>query len=226
MKTIITTILAATITTTALADVPKSYSEARRKLDKIYNGREETFYCKCKYYFNEGSKTPNLSTCDYKPRKPSARSSRVEWEHVVPASILANNLPCWQKGGRKQCTKDYRYNAIVNDLHNLVPAIGELNQDRSNYHFSYIVGEKRNYGKCDFEVSVKDKIVEPPEEVRGDIARIWLYMTDRYSLNIPYNYRLQLVQWSKLDPVSWDEIVRDQRIFFAQGNGNPYVTGH
>ena len=36
------------------------------------------------------------------------------------------------------------------DLHNLVPAIGEINGDRSNFTFEHIDGEERVYGACDF----------------------------------------------------------------------------
>jgi deoxyribonuclease-1 len=36
---------------------------------------------------------------------------------------------------------------------NLVPSIGEINGDRSNYKFSMIGSEERQYGACDFEVA-------------------------------------------------------------------------
>lgn len=57
------------------------------------------------------------------------------------------------------------------DMYNLVLAVGELNTDRSNYHFSIIPVEKREYGACDFEVD--GKLVEAKEDIRGDIARTY-----------------------------------------------------
>lgn len=57
------------------------------------------------------------------------------------------------------------------DLHNLVPAVGELNGDRSNYRMAVISGEDRTYGACDFEIDSSRKVVEPMAETRGDIAR-------------------------------------------------------
>ena len=59
---------------------------------------------------------------------------------------------------------------------NLTPAIVEVNADRSNLPYSEIIGEKRVYGQCDFEYDSVNKVVEPSEEVRGDIARIQLYL--------------------------------------------------
>jgi endonuclease I len=60
-----------------------------------------------------------------------------------------------------------------NDLMNLVPSIGEINGDRSNYKFSMIGSEERQYGACDFEIYKNKKtnisVVEPSKNSRGDI---------------------------------------------------------
>ena len=58
-------------------------------------------------------------------------------------------------------------------MYNLVPAVGEINGDRSNYKFGLIEDEPRVYGTCDFEVDFRNRIAEPPPHVRGDIARIY-----------------------------------------------------
>ena len=41
----------------------------------------------------------------------------------------------WKDGGRKACSKDPIFNKMEADMHNLVPAIGELNADRSNFRY-------------------------------------------------------------------------------------------
>lgn len=64
------------------------------------------------------------------------------------------------------------------DMYNLVPAVGEINALRSNYSFAKIPGEKREFGSCDIEI--EDGKVEPPPGVRGDIARIYMYMDWAY----------------------------------------------
>jgi len=98
------------------------------------------------------------------------------------------------------------------DLMNLVPAIGEINGNRSNYSFSMLEGEPRVYGACDFEVDFKARKAEPAPEVRGDIARIYWYMRDTYGFQISKKQQRLFEAWSKLDPVSeWEEL-RKKRI--------------
>jgi len=62
-------------------------------------------------------------------------------------------------------------------LHNLVPAIGEVNADRSNLKYGLIDNEVRVYVQCDAEAdfNFKDRIFEPAPNVRGNIARTYLY---------------------------------------------------
>jgi deoxyribonuclease-1 len=64
------------------------------------------------------------------------------------------------------------------DLHNLEPAIGEINGLRFNYSMAMIEGEARQFGACDVEIA--DRKIEPRPEIRGDIARIYLYMDTSY----------------------------------------------
>ena len=62
-----------------------------------------------------------------------------------------------------------KYRRIQADMYNLYPAIGEVNGRRSNYSMAIIKGEKREFGKCDVEI--KNKKVEPRDDIRGEIAR-------------------------------------------------------
>lgn len=94
------------------------------------------------------------------------------------------------------------------DLFNLYPAIGEVNGDRSNYEFAEIPGEKRVYGKCDIEI--EGKKIEPREEIRGDIARVYFYMMKAYPERVKINEdKLKMFQrWDELDPKSENELKR------------------
>ncbi len=106
------------------------------------------------------------------------------------------------------------------DLYNLVPAVGEINGNRSNYSFSIISGEKREYGSCDFEI--ENRKAEPRENIRGDIARIYFYMHWAYpgrGIISKKNNKLFLV-WDKADPVDEWECERAGRIERIQGNVN------
>lgn len=112
---------------------------------------------------------------------------------------------------------------MESDLHNLVPAIGEINGDRSNYSFAMLEGEVRRYGSCDFEVDFKARKVEPAPRIRGDIARTYFYMRKQYGLKISKKQSQLFEAWSKLDPVDEWEVVRNNRIRAIQGNANAYI---
>lgn len=221
------TVLVLTLSaSSALADSPASFYEAKKHLNTIYEDHQVTLYCGCDYYFDGNKKVVDHNACQYETRKNELRANRVEWEHVVPASTLASFLPCWQEGGRKNCTHDVKYNQITNDLHNLVPSVGEINQDRSNYQFGRVRGEQRNYGACDFEVDTTRRIAEPAPNITGDVARIWLYMAERYKLAITPQLLNMLLGWDRKDPPDTWEIVRDYRIKLIQGNSNTFVSNY
>ncbi len=219
------------ISSVAVAEHPSSFSAAKRILDRqIYTGNDRvTFYCGCDYAPapnpNKPSRTrltPDADSCGLKPRKNADRAGRIEWEHIVPAWEFGHQLQCWQKGGRKACQKDPKFRMMEADLYNLVPAVGELNGDRSNHRFGMIAGEPRKYGACDFEVDFKQRVAEPPKSVRGDIARTYFYMADRYGLRISRKQRQLFEAWSRTDPVDDAERARAKRIEATQGNGNRF----
>ncbi len=207
----------------AQAAPPSSFSKAKKVAAGIYRDRPTSFYCGCTYRLKGKKLIPDLASCNYSPRKNRKRASRIEWEHVVPAWQLGHQLQCWQDGGRKKCRKNKRFKVMESDLHNLVPAIGEVNGDRSNYRFSMLAGEPRRYGQCDFEVDFKGRKVEPAPAVRGDIARIYFYMQDRYGFRLSKQQRRLLTAWHKADPVDKWERERNRRIRKVQGSGNPWV---
>ena len=109
------------------------------------------------------------------------------------------------------------------DLHNLVPAVGELNGDRSNRPFGMVVGEPRAYGRCDFEVDFSIDVVEPRPKVRGNIARIYLYLHRVYGMTMD-EQQLQFFKiWDQADPPDDWERERNRRIRAVHGRGNPFV---
>ncbi|MEH6824746.1 MAG: endonuclease [Motiliproteus sp.] len=218
-----TIVLFATLSSVPPYNLPKSFSAAKRLAADIYADNPTTFCCGCDITRQGKKLTPDLGSCGYTPRKQPKRASRVEWEHVMPAHHFGHQRQCWQQGGRKNCKKDPAFKRMESDLHNLVPAIGEVNGDRSNYRYGMIEGEPRAYGACDFEVGFKGRVAEPAPNMRGDVARIYFYMRDRYDLTLSKAQTRLFTAWSKLDPVDCWECERDRRIAEVQGNHNGYV---
>lgn len=108
-------------------------------------------------------------------------------------------------------------------MHNLVPVIGELNGDRSNFRFSELGQGVGQYGQVEFRVDFKARAIQPPSRRKGDIGRIYLYMAETYGLSLSENQMQLFNQWSRQDPVDTWECERDQRIARIQGNSNHYV---
>ncbi|WP_372833954.1 endonuclease [Pontibacterium sp.] len=200
-----------------------SFSKSKRILAEIYADQPVSFYCGCDYKKQGKKLIPDLDSCGYDPRKNAKRAKRIEWEHVMPAWAFGHQLQCWQDGGRKNCRKNPDFKQMEADMHNLVPAVGEVNGDRSNYRFGMLEGEKRAYGSCDVEIDFKARKAEPAPYLRGDIARTYFYMRDMYGVRLSKQQRRMFEAWAKQDPVDDWERKRNDLIEERQGNRNPYV---
>lgn len=198
----------------------RSFNSSKRKLLAMYAENRTTFYCGCTY---DSNNRINLESCGYQPRRNVSRASRLEWEHIVPASYFGSNLVCWKEGGRQGCGRNSNaFSNFEGDMHNLVPEIGELNGDRSNkIHGNAGWLSRSQYGSCDFRIN--GDIAEPRDAVKGDVARIWLYMADKYNIQLTSSMRSTFETWNQIDPVDDRERWRNRRIQTIQGDANPYI---
>jgi deoxyribonuclease-1 len=212
----------------------QSFNRAKKMmLQQVYHDYHTTFYCGCDF----NSKRQVFHTNGYQSKKKWKRAKRLEWEHVVPAHAFGQSFREWREGhpecidskGKsfkgRNCTRKmvHKFRYMESDMYNLVPAVGEINGLRSNYSFTMIPGEKREFGLCDMEI--EDRKAEPPEYVRGDIARIYKYMDAAYPGRgvISKNNRKLFNVWDRQDEVDAWECQRTRRIENIQGNENPFV---
>ncbi|KFC78162.1 deoxyribonuclease I [Buttiauxella agrestis] len=216
-------LVAAFCTFSAFSAGINNFSQAKAAGVKVNADAPGDFYCGCKISWEGKKGVPDLESCGYKVRKNENRATRIEWEHVVPAWQFGHQRQCWQDGGRKNCAKDPEYRKMESDMHNLQPAVGEVNADRNNFMYSQWNGGEGQYGQCAMKVDFKDKIAEPPARARGAIARTYFYMRDQYQLNLSRQQTQLFEAWNKRYPVTAWECERDERIAKVQGNHNPYV---
>jgi len=213
--------------------VADSYAGAKRWLfEQVHADRRETLYCRCPF---DRAKRVDHAACGYLVAGNAERAARVEVEHVVPASWIGQGRPCWHQRlcvaasgrsfkGRKCCARlDPAYEAAYHDLHNLWPTVGEVNEQRAHYALGLVPGEDRAFGRCDFEVDRGAGVAEPRPEIRGDIARIHLYMEAVHGVRLREPHRRLLESWHRDDPPDAWERERDRRIERLQGNRNPFV---
>ena len=214
----------------------ESFHHAKKHLAVIHDANPVTLYSGCAYK----DKTVDYASCAYLPAKPGARAERIEWEHVVPAEAFGRAFAEWRQGhpecvdrhgkpfrGRHCAAKVSReYRRVEADMYNLYPEIGDLNARRSNYAMGQIAQGIRAIDTGRGRIG--GGLFEPPADVRGDIARTYLYMDAAYPhLRLVSNQKRQLFQvWSANDPVDAWECERAARIAQIQGNINEFVRRH
>jgi endonuclease I len=143
-------------------------------------------------------------------------------EHIWPNSRL----------GLDRVTESNR--TIASDLHNLRAITPRVNSSRSDRFYSD--------GSGDY-TTTDDGGFYPGDDHKGDVARIILYMAVMYDQLIltddldalldesdhytPAGARMGqlnlLLKWHKQDPVDAFEQQRNQAIYEAQGNRNPFI---
>ncbi len=180
----------------------ESYLQAKRLFwGQLYKKGGETLYCGQSF-------------------GPS-KSKRINVEHVLPMSWVMKKLNCRDRDSCRRNSSRFGY--IEADMHNLYPALRDINQSRGSMPFAIIKGEQRQFGSCDFELNTRKRVVEPRSEVRGDIARAMMYMHDRYAIRIHARQGKLLKQWNRQDPPDAFERRRNDVIESLQGNRNRFI---
>lgn len=214
-----------------------SFNKSKKLLERVIYKEQEhriDIYCGCQY---DEKKEVDFASCGYKPQKENKRAHRIEWEHVVPAETFGQSFPEWRNGhpdcvdnkgrsfkGRKCAEKvNLEFRDMQADMYNLYPAVGEVNGLRSNYSMAMVPSSNYRFGEC--KTKIEDRKIEPRPEVRGEIARTYLYMERAYpGHGIVSNKNEKLFQaWDKADPVDEWECERARRIAEIQGNVNMVV---
>ena len=60
-------------------------------------------------------------------------------------------------------------------MHNLQPAVGEVNGDRGNFMYSQWNGGEGQYGQCGMKIDFKEKVAEPLPRARQHCPHLFLY---------------------------------------------------
>lgn len=211
---------------------PTSFDAAKRMLARdVYFDVRTDRYCGCTF---DSRLRINLSTCPMRTAQFQNRQGGIEWEHVVPASDFGRQRACWRNapkgtGGRAHCGRvDETYRLMEADPHNLIPVIGALNAIRSNYRFGMVSAgtEDPIVSGCGFLVARDGggRFIEPPDAVKGQVARIYMYFEDRYGHRIGRSQRRVFDAWNRQFPPDAFEVERDQRLAAITGVSNPFVV--
>ena len=163
----------------------------------LYKNGGETFFCKKPFT----KKTPLLAL-----------------SYIYASTQIRDHLEC---GTNRQCLRsDHQYVEIISDLHNIVPANSYFEFKRKHAQFGNL-DETIEANECG--IRKKLHIIEPPDSLKGDVARVLFYMHNRYKLPLQAHVSL-LRLWNENDPPSAEEQKRNTKISELQGNENEFVS--
>ncbi|OGH01866.1 MAG: hypothetical protein A2600_09335 [Candidatus Lambdaproteobacteria bacterium RIFOXYD1_FULL_56_27] len=243
---------------------PVCFGSAKSFLRKVYreNHWNRDFYCGCplepsgklletKGCYVEESDLNLTRQGVAAPQLYADRHLVVEWEHVVPASVLGDRHLTLNKA-KKDCRAEQpklpnprevdsrkldqaiaacgkekyeRNKTILSDPHNLYPVMGQLNALRGDKVMTAVEPAAELFSLCQF--SLDAAFVEPPQRIKGDIARIYYYMANKYPAKraeiLNFHVRAALLDWCKADPLNDEERQRVQAVVQATGVQNPFL---
>ena len=202
-------------------------------LTKVYYDHRRTVYCDVPFDRQRRTRLPaGFTAPDHE-----YRAGRIEIEHIVPAENFGRTFEEWRTGtqacrkdngkifrGRKcaeQASREYRL--IQADMYNLYPAVGAVNALRSNFSFTEFDGSvPPTFGTC--SMKIYGRHAEPPEAVKGVVARTYKYMAKTYPrIRLSEANRRLFDAWDREHPVTQWECTRTRRIKAIQGNENRVV---
>ncbi len=186
-------------------------------------------------YFGAAASEATDIYCGIRFKVTSEDSGRpTDWlslEHAYPADWMADVFGC---NSREDCRVQSnaknraRFNHAEGDLHNLWPALTNLNSSRGKRPFGEIPGDdpkevvvNGKKFKCDFEND--GSVVEPRKIVKGNLARSIFYMCKEYGFPVDAEMLKTLRKWNKEDPPSPFERMRNAKIALIQKTKNPFV---
>ncbi len=168
-------------------------------------------YGEIRYLFKYSDADPNKN--NYILTFYTRQSINGTWEN----GNTWNREHVWPKNQSWSIYGEKLYKSVDNsdanagsDLHHIRPELSSYNSSRQDKAF----GES-------------SKFFNPPNEVKGDIARIMFYLAVRYDMDLDRVTVCEsiemLLRWNEEDPVDELEIARNKYVKSRQGNYNAFI---
>lgn len=212
-------------------EAPDNRTQAVKLIKKIHFDYKKTWLNGCDYTYDLQScmdKTMvDTSTCSVQEQNQT-----VKWIQVVPDSFYGRNRECMNEEvcvskytgknykGKRCCRQsDAEYRKMEADLFNLIPVVSAVAEKRTDQIFQEVKAPKYRVGK----VKMDDAFIEPPDNLKGDIARVYLYMNERYGLDLTLDEKEAYYYWHKFDSVDQRECAIAKMIMKIQGSRNRWI---
>ncbi|MEQ1755410.1 MAG: endonuclease [Micropepsaceae bacterium] len=189
----------------------QNYEEARRIFwKKLYPAGGTDLYCGVSFDSD---------------RSAAPIDDNLSVEHVYPADAIAETEP----GCTNRTCSAARVQRAMADLQNLWPALQKVNSSRSRLRYGTLAQtvKPRFPEVCpSFRRGIGTQaVVEPRDEVKGDVARSIIYMHFVYGLPLEdaVSEKQLLLDWMAKDPPDVEELRRNTLIDSLQGTTNPLL---
>lgn len=147
--------------------------------------------------------------------------------NLIPNSNIVNCEHTWPQS---RFTSSFPDEMQKSDLHHLYVTSSRANSTRGNNPFGEVTGplpfagcEISQTGKIINKTGSEVRVFQPPREHQGNVARALFYFSVRYKLPIDATQEETLRQWSKDDPVTAEDVARNDAIEKEQGDRNPFI---
>ena len=141
-----------------------------------------------------------------------------------------NQINCEHTWPQSKFSSNYSKDIQKADLHHLFPADSKANSIRGNQDFADVnhdtgdlAQDKCASSKFGNSATSGGDGFEPPLTHKGNVARALFYFSVRYKISIPKEEESVLRRWNDLDPVDQEQMDRNNAIFNAQANRNPFI---
>lgn len=183
--------------------------------EEVYS---ESFFCGCQ----PGAFEAGRVSC---PLFPDANfdGQTYHWLKLMPLGSAGAGGVCSGDFAPEKCDVAALDEALQKDLYNWIPVTADVHHALEGRTFIDIATELAP-SFCDLELADEVPAADPPERLKGDIARRILYLAGRYNMLVPDQYVQMLILWDANDPVTSAEYRISRKIGDLQKSDNAFVT--
>ena len=210
---------------------PENRSQAKKILTMVYLDYKTTTLEGCSYHYDVTS-CLDKTMVETDSCALDENNLTVAWMQVVIPTFYAQDLACFSDngcvsqysgntyGGELCCRqKNSSYQKIQGDLYNYIPVVSSLVNARGKRMFGIVKKADFIVGKTRFN----QQFIEPESSVKGDIARVYLYMDKTYDMKLSAKEKEHFLEWHKEDKVDEKECALAKFYKKVQKRANPFI---
>ena len=210
---------------------PDNRSQAKKLIKMIHLDYKTTWLNGCDYIYDPQS-CMDKTLVDTLTCSVQEQNQTMKWIQVVPDTFYGRTMACMNEEvcvseftgkpykGKLCCRqRNAKYKKMEAELFNLIPVVSAIAEKQEGKIFGEVKKSKQLIGK----VKIDNNYIEPPDGLKGDIARVYLYMDHRYHLQLSLEQKEMFHRWHKLDAVDKKECAIAKIIMKVQDSTNRLI---